>query len=119
VGGLQVEKPDGIMQDSTTDTVASQSLTPEATMVDLSSIPPTTASTGPDILKIELVSGTIPPATRLMTSMMRNLADLLDCTCGGDNNDVKGKGRALDTINDIGTLAICRSSVPFSMNLNP
>src|SRR5260221_2909214 len=65
-------------------------------MVDLSSVPPTSASTCPDILKIELVSGTIPPATRLMTSMMRNLADLLDCMCGSDNNDVKGKGKALN-----------------------
>jgi len=97
LGECQVEKPDGIMQDSTTDSIARQSLTPEATMVDLPSVPPTSASTCPDILKTELVPGTIPSATRLMTSMMRNLADLLDCMCGGDNNDVKGKGRALNT----------------------
>lgn len=96
LGDCQVEKPDSIVEDSITDTIARQSLTPEATMVDLSSVPSTSASTCPDVLKIELVSGTIPPTTRLMTSMMRNLADLLDCTYGGDNNDVKGKGRELN-----------------------
>lgn len=94
VGHGQVEKLAGIMQDPATDTVTRQSLTPEA-MADISSVPP--ASTGSDILNSELLSRTIPPATRLMTSM-RNLVDLLDCTRGGDSDDANGKRRALDMV---------------------
>ena len=96
VGDEQVEKLAGIMQDPATDTVTRQSLTPEA-MVNLSSVPLTTASTDSD-LKIELLSWTALPATRLVTFMVRNLADLLDCIRhgGGDSDDAKSKERALD-----------------------
>ena len=94
MGDDQVKNTDDIItQDPVTDTVTTHCLTPEATMVDLS-VPPTTLN----FPKMEPVSGTITPATRLMVSMMRDFADLLDCTRVDEGNDAKGKGRASDVV---------------------
>ena len=82
--------------------VTREPLTPDATMVDLSSLQqPPVVSPHPDVMKTEAPSSGsefAPTATRVMTSIMRNMADLLDYSSGG--HDVKGKGRMVD---DVGT----------------
>ena len=80
--------------------VTREPLTPDATVVDLSSLQqPSVVSPDPDVMKTEATfSGPefAPTATRVMTSIMRNMADLLDCSSGGQ--DVKGKGRMVDGV---------------------
>jgi len=79
-------------------------LSPDATMVDFSTFPPMSNSSPvpvTDRLKSEVPSSiqpsNIPSATTVMTSMMRNMADLLECASSGGDVSRKGKERELET----------------------
>ena len=75
-------------------------LSPDATMVDLSSL--ASFSNAPDLSKYlkeepspNSHKASVPAASTIMTSMMRNMADLLECASGSTSSR-KGKEREFD-----------------------